>query len=179
MSSLGDLVGAARAASVYDGYAAYVSSSDPADVQDAIETDRFFEIPTVVLAAAQANTGAKVYLYRFAWRSPMLIPGGIGACHMLEIPFVFDNFGNSLADDLVGPDHPRSLADAMHEAWISFATDGIPRSSRLPEWPLFHDTTRQLMQLDERSMVRASDAEERPLWPYSAALPLRSKEHVT
>ena len=41
VSRLGDLVGAARAAPVYDGYAAYVSSSDPADVQDAIETDRY------------------------------------------------------------------------------------------------------------------------------------------
>jgi len=168
VSTVAGYVGASNAAWVYEGYREHLPSSEPADIRDAIETDRFFEIPTLMLAAAQSRLGANVYAYQFSWRSPMLLPGGIGACHMLEIPFVFDDFDNSLARTLVGPDHPQPLADAVHDAWISFATDGVPRSQGLPAWPRFDDDSRQLMRLDERSVVEASSAPHRPMWRYAA-----------
>ena len=101
----------------------------------------------------------------------MLLRGGIGACHMLEIPFVFDNFDNSLARTLAGPGHPQPLADAVHDAWISFATDGVPRSQGLPEWPRFDDNSKQLMRLDDHSLVEASSAVQRPMWSYAEEVP--------
>ncbi|WP_371626072.1 carboxylesterase family protein [Streptomyces sp. NBC_01116] len=64
---------------------------------------------------------ARTYFYEFAWRSPVL---GLGACHALEIGFVFDNLRHGEA--LSGPDAPQPLADAMHRAWVDFAASGDP-----------------------------------------------------
>ncbi|MFJ9891537.1 carboxylesterase/lipase family protein [Streptomyces sp. NPDC091287] len=63
----------------------------------------------------------RTYFYEFAWRSPVL---GLGACHALEIGFVFDNLRHGAA--LSGPDAPQPLADVMHRAWVDFATSGDP-----------------------------------------------------
>ncbi|MEU6952785.1 carboxylesterase family protein [Streptomyces sp. NPDC045714] len=63
----------------------------------------------------------RTYFYEFTWRSPVL---GLGACHALEIGFVFDNLRHGEA--LSGPDAPQPLADVMHRAWVDFATSGDP-----------------------------------------------------
>ncbi|MFI1222016.1 MULTISPECIES: carboxylesterase/lipase family protein [unclassified Streptomyces] len=64
---------------------------------------------------------ARTFLYEFAWSSPVL---ELGACHALEIGFVFDNLRHGEA--LTGPDAPQPLADAMHRAWVDFAASGDP-----------------------------------------------------
>ena len=46
-----------------------------------------------------------------------------GACHALEIPFVFDNLGAG-TEGLLGDDPPQRLADTMHAAWVDFAAKG-------------------------------------------------------
>ncbi|QUQ66669.1 carboxylesterase/lipase family protein [Kutzneria sp. CA-103260] len=61
--------------------------------------------------------------YRFEWRSPQF-DGQLGACHGLEMPFVFDNL--AIARELVGPDAPRELAAEMNAAWVRFAETGDP-----------------------------------------------------
>ena len=167
VSKVSESVGGAHAAVVYEAYGEYLQSCEPTDIRDAIETDRFFEIPTLLLAAAQASVNPDVYLYQFAWRSPALINGGIGACHMLEVPFVFDNFDNALAQALAGVHHPRALADSVHRAWIAFATDGAPRAEGLPAWPRFHRDSRLLMRLDEHSSVVEAPVLRRPLWRHT------------
>ncbi|MFC9948539.1 carboxylesterase/lipase family protein [Streptomyces pratensis] len=79
---------------------------------------------------------ARTFLYEFAWRSPVL---ELGACHALEIGFVFDTLRHSEA--LTGPDAPQPLADAMHRAWVAFATTGDPG------WPVWN-TQRPVMVFD-------------------------------
>ncbi|NEB35415.1 carboxylesterase family protein [Streptomyces sp. SID14515] len=71
--------------------------------------------------AASAARPARTFFYEFAWRSPVL---DLGACHALEIGFVFDNLRHGEA--LTGPDAPQPLADAMHRAWVDFAAFGDP-----------------------------------------------------
>ena len=57
----------------------------------AIMTDRVFRIPCVKLAEAQAEHQPHgTFHYQFDFASPSF-GGGLGACHALEIPFVFDN----------------------------------------------------------------------------------------
>ena len=80
-------------------------------------------------AAAGRHGGAGTWLYEFSWRSPVL-GGAIGACHALEIPFVFDTLdlgprqiGNRRA---ARPEPPQALATEMHRAWVRFATAGDP-----------------------------------------------------
>ncbi|MEU8587496.1 carboxylesterase family protein [Streptomyces sp. NPDC048664] len=82
---------------------------------------------------ADSRTGrAATYVYEFAWRSG--IPG-LGACHALELGFVFDSAEVPEAARLAGPGAPRSLAHEMHAAWVAFAKDGDPG---WPRWDATH-----------------------------------------
>jgi para-nitrobenzyl esterase len=65
----------------------------------------------------------RAYRYRFDWRSPQF-DGRLGACHGLELPFVFDTLAS--AEALVGPHPPRELAAEMNAAWVRFAETGDP-----------------------------------------------------
>ena len=84
-------------------------------------------------------------MYEFAWRSPQF-NGLLGACHSLEIPFVFDTLGNG-TESLLGTAPPQHLADKMHAAWVAFATSGDPG------WPKYDLTTRATMRFDTTSEV--------------------------
>ncbi|WP_330321201.1 carboxylesterase family protein [Streptomyces clavifer] len=97
---------------------------------------------------------ARTYLYEFAWRSPVM---ELGACHALEIGFVFDNLRRG--ETLTGPDAPQPLADAMHRAWVAFATTGDPG------WPAW-DARRPVMVFDHphAGTVLAPRQEELEAW---------------
>ncbi|KQX57428.1 MULTISPECIES: carboxylesterase family protein [unclassified Streptomyces] len=97
----------------------------PGEVLGALATDKLLRIPLNRLADARLRTGAPggTYLYEFGWRSPVL---DLGACHALELGFVFDTLGLPETRALTGPDAPRDLASAMHAAWVAFAATGDP-----------------------------------------------------
>lgn len=50
----------------------------------------------------------------------------LGACHALELGFVFDTPDVPESAQLAGPDAPQELADQMHAAWVRFAVSGDP-----------------------------------------------------
>lgn len=148
-----------------DLVAAYRDGRDSEiDVRTALETDRMFRIPAIRLAEAQARAGSPTYVYEFAWPTP-IVGGKLGACHALEIPFVFDTLDAPGADRFTGPDAPRELAEACHRAWVAFATSGAPGHDGLPEWPAYDLDRRATMVLDTPSRV-ADDPRgaERVLW---------------
>jgi para-nitrobenzyl esterase len=128
------------------------------DLLEAISTDWFFRIPAIRLAEAHSKGSGSNYMYEFSWRSPKF-DGRLGACHSIEIGFVFDNLdkeGNVL---LAGNDTPQHLADAMHKAWVSFATHGDPG------WPQYDPAQRATMRFDQTSeIVNDPRSEERRLW---------------
>ncbi|MFE2015508.1 carboxylesterase/lipase family protein [Streptomyces sp. NPDC059491] len=97
----------------------------PGEVLGAIATDKLLRIPLNRLADARLRAGAPggTHLYEFGWRSPVL---GLGACHALELGFVFDTLDLPETRALTGPDAPRELATAMHAAWTAFAATGDP-----------------------------------------------------
>jgi para-nitrobenzyl esterase len=97
-------------------------------------------------------------MYEFAWRSPKF-EGQLGACHMLELPFVFDTLDIGEMDALVGDNPPQQIADAMHTAWVSFATRGDPG------WPQYDLNQRATMRFDTTSaLVKNPRSAERVLW---------------
>jgi para-nitrobenzyl esterase len=131
----------------------------------ALETDRVFRIPAIRLAEAQLTQGARVWMYRFAWRSPAF-GGRIGAGHATELPFVFNTTDAEMSRGLIGDDPPTALADAVHHAWAAFIADGEPGHAGLPSWPQYDTEHRPTMDLDDgRSAVVADpDGDERRLW---------------
>ncbi|MEU4597191.1 carboxylesterase family protein [Nocardia sp. NPDC023988] len=104
--------------SVAHTYSRQRPDAAPAEIFNAILTDWCFRAGTMDLAETNAATAA-TYVYEFAW--PTALPG-LGACHVLEVPFVFDAVDN--AHTLTGPTPPQPLADEIHAAWVSFATHG-------------------------------------------------------
>ncbi|GAB2503636.1 carboxylesterase/lipase family protein [Nocardiopsis aegyptia] len=72
-------------------------------------------------SAPPVSSRPRTFVYEFAWRSPVM---DLGACHALEIGFVFDTLRSGA--ELTGTGAPQALADAMHRAWVSFATSGDP-----------------------------------------------------
>ncbi|MEU5407907.1 carboxylesterase/lipase family protein [Nocardia asteroides] len=101
-------------------YSAGRPDATPAEIFNAILTDWCFRAGTMDFAEANAAS-APTHVYEFAW--PTGLPG-LGACHVLEVPFVFDALAG--AHSLTGPHPPQALADEIHAAWVAFATDGEP-----------------------------------------------------
>ena len=128
----------------------------------AVETDHMFTIPAVRLAEAQLRHTPAVWTYRFSWRTPVL-GGKLGACHTLELPFVFDEVDDS--DAFVGSEPPHALAIAMHGSWVRFASTGDPNGAGLPLWPVYEIGTRQVMDFNTiTTVVTDPNREERLLW---------------
>ncbi len=107
-------------------------------------TDWMFHIPTVRLVEAHAPHSGGTYLYEFAWPSPAF-GGRLGACHGLELGFVFDTLdtpGLIGPQGLVGEDPPFELANRLHQTWINFATTGNPG------WAPYNNHERQVMHIN-------------------------------
>jgi para-nitrobenzyl esterase len=140
-----------------DAYRAAHRGASAGDLLAAIQTDWWCRIPALRLADAHAKSPSATYMFEFAWRSPQF-NGLLGACHGLEIPFVFDTLGNE-TEPLWGTDPPQQLADIMHAAWVAFASRGDPG------WPTYDLKRRATMRFD--TTLRVVDdprSAERALW---------------
>ncbi|PUA80886.1 carboxylesterase/lipase family protein [Nocardioides currus] len=113
--------------------------------------DWFFRIPAVRLA--EAHGGAHVY--EFDWVTPVL-DGRLGSCHAVELGFVFDTLAASTM--LSGSDAPQELADAVHAAWVAFATTGDPG------WPRYGDDRQVRRFGDEVETLTDPRGATRELW---------------
>ncbi|MEU4670311.1 hypothetical protein AB0F91_20545 [Amycolatopsis sp. NPDC023774] len=80
-------------------------------------------------AFREAGENLGKYTYAFRWRSSAF-DGRLGACHCVELPFVFDCVdlpGLRGERALLGPDEPPAdLTRSTHNAWVSFVTRGNP-----------------------------------------------------
>jgi carboxylesterase type B len=106
--------------------------------------------------SSTSTTASPTAAYEFAWAAP-----GLGAVHVLEVPFVFDSLGKDarLFGPLLGDTAPQELANIMHAAWISCARNGDPG------WPRYELTRRATMRFDVPSRVVDDPRSwERALW---------------
>ncbi|KOX02995.1 carboxylesterase/lipase family protein [Streptomyces sp. NRRL B-3648] len=101
-------------------YRALHPDAGVAEIVGQMVTDQLLRSPLHRLADARPGTS---HLYEFAW--PSRIPG-LGACHALELGFVFDTGDVPESKKLAGEGAPRELCDAMHTAWVRFAATGAP-----------------------------------------------------
>jgi len=161
---------AARAIELYRTQRRQRGASDaPPDLWSALESDRLMRAPAMRLAELQAALQPDVYAYLFTWPSPYL-NGALGACHALDIPFVFGTLDEPrlvpFAGD--GPD-ARRLAHRMQDAWAAFARSGDPHHDGLPAWPRYERVHRSTMLLGRECGVADAPYEaERAFWASSA-----------
>ncbi len=140
-------------------------AADPAasagDLLAELQGDWYVRIPVMRLADAHADAHAKgasaTFMYEFAWPSRQF-NGLLGACHGLELGFVFDTLGCG-TEPVAGADPPQGLADVMHAAWVGFATRGDPG------WPRYELAHRTTMRFDSTSKIEHDpQAWKRTLW---------------
>jgi len=118
----------------------------------AIGSDGVFRWPSLRLAAAQAAQGSPTYVYLFDWESPAF-GGVLGACHALEIPFVFGVVHVPAVQLFTGGGaEVEALSARMQQAWLSFAHSGDPTQDGLV-WPSWDAVTRSTMMFGQRTGV--------------------------
>jgi para-nitrobenzyl esterase len=157
----------ARAERVFDGDAAAAIAAyraarpgyAPGQLASAIATDQTFRVPADRAAEALAATGSPVWSYWFTYPSPVF-DGLLGACHGLEIPFVFGNLHQRGVQLFTGDGDDRlPIGAEMHDAWVAFARDGDPG------WPRW-DRTRRATRVfgPPGGVVADPEPELRSLW---------------
>ena len=131
-----------------------------------MQGDRVFRIPAIRQAEAQVRQGAPVWMYRFDWASPAL-GEQLGACHGIEMPFVWNSLHNPLTQFLLGDAiaEIQPLINRIHAIWATFIRTGNPNTVAFADWPrydLIHRTTMFLNTVSQ--VVDDPQAEILPLW---------------
>lgn len=127
--------------------------------KDLIDTDFIFRPSAIEQAGLKSRQGgAPVYMYMFAWESPVL-DGILRSTHCMEIPFVFNNadFHASMTGGGTGA---MKLADVMSQSWINFARTGDPNTEKLPEWPTYNCSEGAAMIFNDDCEVRYNHDKE-------------------
>jgi para-nitrobenzyl esterase len=155
----------ADAAKIVAGYRNNRPEADWASIWLAIETDRIFRIPAIRTAEAHVAHQPDTFMYLFSWESPGF--GGIlGACHAIEIAFVFGCLDLPGGENFVGkgPEADR-LADLTMDAWLAFAKNGDPAHGGLGAWSRYDTRRRATMEFGPRCALLDDPANaERVLW---------------
>ena len=127
---------------VYKEARAGILSNEPKELLDSIVTDIMFRVPTLQILEAQSKYQPNTYNYLFTWETS--ISNGIfGACHALELPFVFNTFEDPGMKALAGNStNTESLCENMMNAWLSFAHNGNPNHDGIPNWPTYDKKSR-------------------------------------
>ena len=121
-------------------------SDSPTDIYFRIVTDRGTrENATTQAERKVAQAKASVYMYYFAWNTPLADSGkAIKAFHTAELP---------LAMRLVKFPESEPVSKQIAGAWAAFAKKGNPNHAGLPNWPAFDVQKRATMMFDVPSRV--------------------------
>jgi para-nitrobenzyl esterase len=161
--------------SVVDSYRAARSKREervtPRDVWVAAASDLVFRWPSLRLAAAHGHHDPRTYVYLFDWETP-IFDGALGACHALEIPFVFGTQRHPVIGSFVGAGEAAdALSEEMQSAWLAFARYGDPSGDVLGRWPAWEPEERSTMVFGRRTRVVDSPRHEE-LCVWEALAPL-------
>ena len=140
----------AAAERAWDTYTQLRPASTPAQMLAALQSDESFRAPVWKVIDARDRTGSPTWSYFFTWPTPVF-DGILGACHGLDIPFVFDNLTASNVEFFIGSAKDcaaahRTIADSLAGALVDFATNG-----RVTWQPT--DGKRTTLQVDEQVAV--------------------------
>ena len=130
----------------WQAYSRLRPGSTPAQMLAALQSDESFRAPAWRVIDGRDRAGSATWSYFFTWPTPVF-GGVLGACHGLDIPFVFDNITVPGVDMFIGQSKAhRPIADALSGALLQFARTGSA------PWQAT-ESKRTTMQIDERSDV--------------------------
>jgi para-nitrobenzyl esterase len=132
----------------------------PAELFIAIQSDRVFRMPAIQLAEAHYRRQQPTYMYLFNWISP-LMNGILGACHALELGFVF----GVLDDNFTGSgEEAQALSGKIQDAWVSFARHGNTSCERMGQWKPYGERRETMFLGKQCLLIEAPYDEEWHAW---------------
>lgn len=116
--------------------------------------DTNFRAGTISQATFKSKQGgAPVYTYLLTWQSPVN-DGSLGACHGMELPFMFNNIETACSMTGCGKE-AFILEDKISSAWINFIKTGNPNAKNLPDWTPYSEGKGNTMIFDNECKVVA------------------------
>lgn len=113
---------------------AFLVRRDKETMKKATEIQKLrYDVPAQRFARLAARKGCHVWKYRFDWKAPK---SRFGACHCLELPFVFGNLGawNAPMLDGASEEEMERLTSVMQDAWCRFFKYEVPDECIWPEY---------------------------------------------
>ncbi len=114
------------------------------------EGDEWMGAPTRSFARLMSARGVPTYVYMFSRVGDDSVNRKRGAYHSAEITFVFGR-PHPLQPSAGSTAYDSTVADAMSDYWIAFASTGDPNTSpaagRWPRWPRYQPGTDALLEI--------------------------------
>ena len=124
---------------------------------NADEPQSMFGAPSRAFARLITAHGAPAYLYQFARVAADSVNAKRGAYHSAEIVFVFGR-SHPLDPGAGSTPYDSTLADAMSDYWVAFATSGDPNgpptAGKWPRWPVYDPATDAYMELGSQLVAK-------------------------
>ncbi|MFX1499480.1 MAG: carboxylesterase/lipase family protein [Promethearchaeota archaeon] len=141
---------------------------EPYELEYTINTDEAYRIPVIRIAEAQSQNQQNTYCYLFGFESPVY-KDLLGACHIIDLPFIFGTYDNSdpNTEVMVGTNREElePFSNLIMDTWITFAKNGDPNHPALPKWPQYELNNRATMILKPNpEVVNAPMDEVRSAW---------------
>ena len=119
--------------------------------------DLIFRLPILKVAEHHSKIGGNTYVYHWKYdgRQPY------GAYHALEIPYVFNNFKNTIYENIFQENE--NIIKNVQDMWVNFARTGNPSTNELV-WDKYDSDNRKTMIIDEKfEMVDDYKGEQREI----------------
>ena len=124
---------------------------------NADEPQPVFGAPSRAFARLITARGKPAYLYQFTRVAEDSVNAKRGAYHSAEIVFVFGR-SHPLDPGAGSTAYDSTLADAMSDYWVAFATSGDPNgpptAGKWPRWPVYDPATDAYMELGPRLVAK-------------------------
>jgi para-nitrobenzyl esterase len=111
------------------------------------QTANYFGDGVKKFALAVANGSGSAWVYRFDWAAA---GSAFGACHGIELPFVFGTFDAFAKAPMLGgvDEKEKALSAVVRSAIVKFVRDGAPAGDSLPHWQKFTDSAPVFLQVN-------------------------------
>lgn len=118
-------------------------------------TDINFTYHSALAADYQSEYG-DTYMYYFSYVARAAKMMKLGAFHMSEIPFAFDNveqYDMAHLHAMTSKETLQYFTDIFHTAWVNFVKYGNPNGTEDGPWPKYNAKTKKVYQIDEECKV--------------------------
>ncbi|HEY8928707.1 MAG TPA: carboxylesterase family protein [Mucilaginibacter sp.] len=132
--------------SVYKEYQRQLTIDSPYDAAVKVITQYMYQMHSYRFARALSASDVPVWMYRFDYDNGKKY----GATHGVELNYLW----NAEKLKQAGGEHAK-LAGEMHAAWVAFIKTGNPGNKKISEWPIYNDSSKQVMVFDTENRVES------------------------